>query len=127
MRAEVVERQLDCLAGFQPAYVVNEQIVVERIRMVEIGEAAKIEWKVRQVAIVGVLLNENDFTGTNRFKNAIGDRRLSRSRAATNADYHTHNLNPEEVSRKGAKTQRKSRSEERRVGKECRSRWSRCH
>jgi hypothetical protein len=56
--------------------VIYEQIIVERIRMVEIGETAIIDWKIRQVSVLRVLLNENDFTGTDRFKDAIGDRRL---------------------------------------------------
>src|SRR5687767_7160013 len=61
--------------------------------MIEIGDATIVEGKIRQVPIIGVLLNENDFIGTNRFKNAIGDCRLPRTRAAPNTYYHAHKLN----------------------------------
>src|SRR5687767_9553371 len=79
--------------------------------MIEIGDAAIVEREVGQVSVVGVLLNENDFTGTDRFENAIGDCRLARSCAATNADYHAHHSSSRKVPakaqrRKGKKDQR---------------------
>ena len=56
--------------------------------MIEVDGVAIIERQVFQVAIVRVLLNENHFARADRFKNAIGDRRLARTRAAANTDNH---------------------------------------
>src|SRR5690348_6184475 len=70
--------------------MVDEQLVVERVRMIEVRDAAVIEWKIGDIAVVRILLNENHFAGTDGFKNAIGDSRLPRARTTRNADYHAH-------------------------------------
>src|SRR6185369_3709706 len=87
---EVVERQLNRLACFQTSHMIDEQFVVERVRMIEICHATEIERHIGEVAVVGVLLDENYFTGADRFKNAICNRGLSRSSSTRDADYHAH-------------------------------------
>src|SRR2546421_3746523 len=68
--------------------MVHEQVVVERIRMIEVDCFAIIKRQVLQVAIIRVLLNERRFARTHGFKNAIRNRRFPRACAAANTDNH---------------------------------------
>jgi hypothetical protein len=66
--------------------VVHEQVVIERVGMIEVGDVTIVERKVGDVSVVRVLLNKNYFAGTDRFKNPIRNSCFPRSRAPTNAD-----------------------------------------
>jgi len=46
MRFEIVERQLDRLAGAKATHMVHEQIVIEGVRVIEISDLAIVEGKV---------------------------------------------------------------------------------
>ncbi len=63
MRLEVVKRQFNRFACLQTSHVIDEQIVVERVGMIEVGDTAVIERQIGEISVVGVLLNENDFAG----------------------------------------------------------------
>ena len=69
--------------------MIDQQIVIDRVGMIEVGRVAIIQRHVLQIAIVQVLLDENDFVGMDGFENAIGDRRLPRTCAAADANYHS--------------------------------------
>src|ERR1043165_1708674 len=90
VRLEVIKWQLNRFTHLQASHVIDEQFVVERVRMIEVCEAAVIERQIGEVAVVGVLLDENYFAGADRFKDAIRDGGLSRSRSTRNANYHAH-------------------------------------
>src|SRR4030095_1964899 len=74
--------------------MIHQQIVFERIRMIEICDLTIVEWKVFEIAVIGVLLNKNYFAGANRFEDAICNSCLSRSRTTGNADYHAYVSSP---------------------------------
>src|SRR5690349_21420039 len=74
--------------------MIDEQFVVERVGMIEVCDATEIERQIGEVAIVGVLLDENYFAGADRFKDAICNSGLSRSSSTRNANYHAHKLDP---------------------------------
>src|SRR6185503_12902047 len=63
MRLEVVERQFNRFARPQPSHVIHEQLVVERVRMIEVRNTSVIQRKIGEVSVIGVLLNEDDFVG----------------------------------------------------------------
>src|ERR1051326_8264810 len=68
--------------------MIYQQVVIYCIRMIEVRRVPIIERHVLQVAIVKILLNEDDFIGTHRFENSICDRCLAGTSATTNADDH---------------------------------------
>ena len=43
--------------------MINEQFVIERVRMIEICDAAVIKWQIGEIAVVRILLDENYFAG----------------------------------------------------------------
>src|SRR5262249_14989777 len=61
MRTKVVNRKLDHLAGIQLFEMLDQQFVIDRIGMIEVRRATIIQRHVLQVAIIKVLLNEDDF------------------------------------------------------------------
>src|SRR5262245_43735967 len=70
--------------------MIHQQIIVERIGMIEIGDVAVIKWQVFEVTVIRVLLDKNYFIGTDGFQNTVGHRCLAGSCPPTNANYHTH-------------------------------------
>ena len=50
--------------------------------MIEVGNAAIIEWQIGEIAVVGILLDENYFTRRDRFEDAIGDSCFAGARSA---------------------------------------------
>jgi len=56
--------------------------------MIEIGRIAIVERHVLKIAIVKILLDEDDFISTDRLQNAIRNCRLARASAA--ADTYDH-------------------------------------
>ncbi len=58
--------------------MVDEQIVVERVGMIEIRNLPVVERQIFQIAVIRILLNENDFTGLDCFQDAVCYRRLAR-------------------------------------------------
>jgi hypothetical protein len=70
--------------------VIYEQLVINSVGMIEISALADVERQILQIAVIGVLLNENDFAGTDRLKNSVGDGRLAGARTSGNSDYHAH-------------------------------------
>src|SRR5580765_3603421 len=75
--------------------MVHQQIVVERVRMIEICDLTIVERKILEIAVIGILLNKNYFAGANRFEDAICNGCLSRSRTTTNTNYHSYNSCPD--------------------------------
>src|SRR4030095_6882842 len=84
VRFEIVERQIDRLACLQLAHVVNQKIVVQRIRMIEIRDLAVIEREVFKIAVIRILLNKNYLIRTNRFENSVSNSCFSRTGSTTN-------------------------------------------
>jgi hypothetical protein len=66
--------------------VIDEKIVIERVGMIEVCDVAIVEREIRDVSVVGVLLNKNYFAGADGLENPIRNRCLSRPGAPTNAD-----------------------------------------
>src|SRR6266496_2591321 len=62
---EIVKRKVDSFACLQFANVVDQQIIVEGIRMIEVGDSMVIQRQIFQITVVGILLNENDLACTN--------------------------------------------------------------
>src|SRR6266700_7227768 len=81
VRAKVVDRQFDRLAGPQFLQVINQQLVVESIGMIKVGLITIIQRHVLEIPVVQILLNEKHLVRAHRRKYAIRDRRLSRSGA----------------------------------------------
>ena len=77
MRPEIVYRQLNRLACIQFLQVIDQQFVVNRVRVIEICRVAVVERHVFQIAVVKILLNEDDFIGAHRFEDPIRNRRLA--------------------------------------------------
>src|SRR6266496_991210 len=81
MCLEIVDWQFNRLARFQPANVLDEQIVIERVGMIEVSDLPIVERQIREVAIIRVLLNEDYFARLDRFQNAVRYCCLTRSGA----------------------------------------------
>jgi hypothetical protein len=69
--------------------MIHQQIVVDRVRMIEIGRIAIVERHILKIAIVKILLDEDDFVSADRLQNPISDCRLARAGAAANAYDHS--------------------------------------
>src|SRR5438034_899894 len=66
--------------------VVDEKVVVNCIRMIKVGQLAIVKRQVFQVAVIRILLNENDVFGAHGFEDAIRNRSLARTGPAANAN-----------------------------------------
>jgi hypothetical protein len=44
--------------------MIDKQFIVERVRMVEIRDTTVIQRQIGEISVVGVLLNKDDFVGT---------------------------------------------------------------
>ena len=55
----------------------KEAVGVIGVRVIEVGGVTIIQRHVFQVAVVKILLDEDDFVGTNRFENPVRNRRLA--------------------------------------------------
>ena len=77
MGAEIVNRKFDRFARIQTLEMIDQEIVIERVRMIEVRSIPIIQRHILQIAIIEVLLNKDDFVGAHRFQNAIGDRGLA--------------------------------------------------
>ncbi len=74
MGAKIVDRKLDRFAGVQFLQMIDQQFVVDRVRMIEVGRIPIVQRHVLEIAIIKILLDENDFVGTDRLQDAIRDR-----------------------------------------------------
>ena len=63
---------------------------VQRVQVIEVGEPAKIQGQVLKIAVIRILLNEDDILGVDCIENAIGYGGFARSGAAANADDQTY-------------------------------------
>ena len=52
VRLEIIDRELERLAGSEFSNMVDEEIVVQRIRMIKVGYVSVIEWQVFEIAVV---------------------------------------------------------------------------
>jgi hypothetical protein len=66
--------------------VVNKQIVIKRVGMIEVSDLAIVERQILEVAIVGILLDEDHLAGLHRFQDAVCHGGFSRSGPAGNAN-----------------------------------------
>ena len=82
----VVEGHPDRLAGEQGAEVLEEQVEVERARMVEVHLRARGDGEPREVVVVGVELDQCRLFGPNALLDLARDRGLPRRGAAADAD-----------------------------------------
>ena len=57
--------------------MIDQQIIIERVRMIEVSRVPIVQRHVLEIAIVKVLLDEDYFVCTDRFQDAIGDRGLA--------------------------------------------------
>src|SRR5207244_12304742 len=73
VRAKIVDGKLDRLACVQLLQMIDQELVINGIRMIEVGRVAIIQRHVLQIAIIKILLNESDFVRGNRLKNSITD------------------------------------------------------
>src|SRR5882762_3828984 len=88
MRTKIVDGKLDRLARLQPLQMINQQVVVDSVRMIEIRRIAIVERHVFKIAIVKILLDEDDLVSADRLQNPISNCRLTRAGAAADADDH---------------------------------------
>ena len=70
--------------------MIDEQVVIECVRMVKVCNLAKVERQVLEVSVLLILLNENDFTRLNCFQNAVGDCGLARTCPTGDTNYQAH-------------------------------------
>ena len=77
MGAKIIDRKFDRFVRVQTLEMIYQEIVIKRVRMIEVRRVPIIQRHVFQIAIIDVLLNEDDFVGAHRFQNAIGDRSLA--------------------------------------------------
>jgi hypothetical protein len=86
MRHKVVHRLLDRLAGRKMAELANEELPVERVRMIPVDLAPLVEREVRMVEVVRVHVDERDRLGVQRLCDIPGDGRFAGSRTTSNSD-----------------------------------------
>jgi hypothetical protein len=63
-----------------------EQVIIKRVGMIEVGQLSKVERKICEVTIIGVLLNKDYFACLYSFQDAVSYRGFSRPGPAGNAD-----------------------------------------
>ena len=83
---EVVHRQFDRAAGPQLVQVSDEEVGLERVRVVVVEGGALLEPKVVAVAIVAVVLEHDDLLGSQALDDLPDDGRLARAGSAGDAD-----------------------------------------
>ena len=77
MSAKIVDGKLDRFARVQFLQMIDQQFIVDRVRMVEVGRIPIVQRQVLEIAIVKILLDENYFVGADRLEDAIRDRRYA--------------------------------------------------
>src|SRR5215831_3650362 len=77
VRFEIIDWQFDRLPGIQLLQMIDQQFVVDRVRVIEVRRVTIVERHVFQITIVKILLDEDDFIRAHRFQNAIRYRRLA--------------------------------------------------
>src|SRR5687767_4533493 len=99
VRLEIAERQVNRFTCLEFSNVMNQQLVIESVRVIKISDLAIVEREVLDVTVVRVLLNEDHFAGTNRFQNAVSHCSLARSGASAYANYHAGASEPSGVAK----------------------------
>jgi len=66
--------------------VVDEQVVIERVGMIEVSKLAIVQRQILEITVIGILLNEDNFARPNGFQDAVCYRSLTRSGPAGNAN-----------------------------------------
>jgi len=89
MLREIVNRAVNCLSIFKQTDMLNQKRGVEGIGVIEVLARAALQRKVWKVFIVMILLKYEDTFGRECGNNAVGNRRLSGTCAATYSDNQT--------------------------------------
>src|SRR5436853_737028 len=91
-RSVVINRLVYRLTGAQCFEMIDQQLGVERIRMIEVESMAKIERHVAEVSVIGVLGKKDDVLRSNFGYDFFSDRSLSRTRAAADSNNHARSF-----------------------------------
>lgn len=86
MLREIIDGPLNSVAFAQGLYMADEQRCIERIGVIEILLGAFFDGEMRQIFVIVILLEYQNFIFGEGFDQAIGDRRLAGSGAAGNSD-----------------------------------------
>src|SRR5436190_14999958 len=93
VRDEIVERHLDLQTLFQPHQMVDKHVAVDRVRMIEIRLMTFIERHVRKIAVIRILLDQDDILAPDSLHDRTRYRGLSRTGSTANANEHKVNSN----------------------------------
>jgi len=86
--SEIIERQVDASALFQRQHVADEQVGLERVRMVVVQGRAFVEREIVAIPVITVVFEHDDPVGSERLDNRRDDGRLAGARSARHADDH---------------------------------------
>jgi hypothetical protein len=76
------------MARLQPPDVMDEKIVVQSIRMIEIGGLPKIKGQIFKVSVIRVLLDKDHVLGIHGFENAFRNSGFSGPGPTRDSYYH---------------------------------------
>src|SRR4029077_16754801 len=74
MGAKIVDGKFDRFTSVQLLKMIDQQLLVDRIRMIEVRRIPIVQRHVLEIAIVKILLDENHFVRADRLQDAIRDR-----------------------------------------------------
>src|SRR5205823_4188759 len=77
VRAKVINGKFYRLAGIQLFEMINQQLVIDGVGMIEVRRVAIVQRHVFQIAVIKILLNEDDFVGAYGFEDPIRYRCLA--------------------------------------------------
>src|ERR1700737_2631146 len=86
MRGEVVDRDLDGCSLAQHVEVTDEQLALERIRMIEVDLVPLLRVQTLEAAVIRIMRNPLDAMRADPVVDRLGDCRFSRSGPAGDAD-----------------------------------------
>src|SRR5262249_32977927 len=88
MQGEIINRHLDRLARTQSFDMINEQVIIERVRVIEINLMPQFDRHITQIAIIAVLLKVGYVLIADIFNNASRSLFFPQSSSATDPDDH---------------------------------------
>ena len=77
MCPEIVNRKFNWFARIQLFQMIDQQLVIDRVRMIKVCRVTIIERHVHQIAVVQILLDKNNLVSPDRFEYPIRYRRLA--------------------------------------------------
>src|SRR5262249_11357324 len=88
MGGVVVDRLVDGLRSAKRSQMIDQQVIINCIRMIEINLMLQLKRHVAEISIIGVLLEINDILRAHRRNNLLRNGSLTGTGPTANTYYH---------------------------------------